>query len=166
MHAVSGPWLRTHPANQPLHLPESLVLVGTVEIARLGPRLQAMVLMLVLLAVASLGLGLPWLGFRDCDCGLTTEQERRLKIQTASRFDAPELRLQLTRGASASSDPDAATGIVTLRGPFGIKTGQAEFRTNGEGDFHWSVGRELGAWALLLLGLALPAVGLARLAVW
>ena len=120
--------------------------------------------MLVLLAVASLGLGLPWLGFRDCDCGLTTEQERRLKIQTASRFDGLVFRLQLTRGASVSRDPDAATGIVTLRGPFGIKTGQAEFRTNGEEDLHRSVGRELSAWTFFVLGLVLPAVGLARLA--
>jgi len=137
--------------------------VGAVAVFRSG-QLRAWALALMLGAVLCLGVGLPLLGFEDCQCGLTAEQERRLKTQVSSIFSGPEMRLQVARAAAASGDPDAATGTIIVRGPFGIETGRAEFRASGEGDYQRSTATEVWAWGLLAAGVGLPVAALVKVA--
>lgn len=122
--------------------------------------LRVWVFLFILCSAVGVGLGLPLLGFSDCVCQLTNEQAERLKTQSAARLGVPALRLQVVRGSATSMNPDAGTGTIAVRGPFGIKTGDVEFRRNGESDTRRSITREIAAWTLLLAGIAVPALGL------
>ena len=114
------------------------------------------------MAVLVSGLGPPLFASPDCECGLTSEQERRLKGQARHIGQLPALRLQVVEASAPSSDPDSALGTVVVRARFGIQTGEYEF---GERDHNYSRSgtRELLAWSAFILGLAAPAAWLFKI---
>ena len=63
---------------------------------------------------------------------------------------------------ASSADPDVGQGVVVVRGPFGIQTGEARIETQEE--IERGARKELGAWALLagatgsLLAVVAPVV--------
>ena len=110
-------------------------------------------------AVLSLAIVTPLAAFDDCDCGLTAIQRDRLKAQAEHRLELPALRLQVASARADSADPDAGQGVVAVRGPFGIQTG--EVRIEGQEDIERSGLKELGSWALLAVAVAAPFGGAA-----
>jgi hypothetical protein len=118
--------------------------------------------LLAMAVVLALGLGLPLIATPDCDCGLTTEQERRLKIHARQVSSLPALRLQIVEASAPGPDPDSALGTVVVRAPFAVETRKYDFHQDG-GTFSYSHRRELLAWSALFLGLATPATWLFKI---
>lgn len=108
----------------------------------------------------ALAFGIPHFAYHDCRCDVTELQRERLRSQASHRLGLPALRLQVTQATAETVDPDAGRGIVIIRGPFGIRTGQVAFAVSGEEDVNRSLTKESVAWGLLLLCMA-TAGGLA-----
>ncbi|MBI5948450.1 MAG: hypothetical protein HY875_09950 [Chloroflexi bacterium] len=112
-------------------------------------------------AVALTGLVMPRAVYRDCSCGVTEVQRDRLKAQAANLFQIRPLQLQVTQANAPSADADAAKGVVTLRGPFGLKTGSVVMGEQ-ETDVRHAIRGEFALWVAFAAALAAPLALLFR----